>query len=102
MKAQIHPQWHPEAEVTCACGNTFTVGSTAEKIHVVVCFKCHPFYTGESRFVDVKGRVDRFRELQAKSSEFTGPKKERRRVKKLQKLQEELERPESLEDLRKK
>lgn len=100
MKAQIHPNWYPEAEVTCACGNRFTVGSTSEKIHVEVCYKCHPFYTGEARFIDVKGRVDRFRELQAKGTQ-TISKKDRRQQKRQQKLQEELERPESLEEIRK-
>lgn len=101
MKTAIHPNWNPEAGVTCACGNTFTVGSTIEKIHVEVCYKCHPFYTGETRFVDTKGRVDRFRELQSKKVE-AGSKKDRRRAKRIQKIQEELERPESLAELRKK
>lgn len=101
MKAQIHPNWHPEARVTCACGNTFEVGSTLPQIHVEVCFKCHPFYTGEARFVDTKGRVDRFRELQARQQGSSAvSKKDRRAAKKLQKLQEEMERPESLEELR--
>lgn len=102
MKAVIHPNWHPEAQVTCGCGNTFTIGSTAEKIHIEVCFACHPFYTGESRFVDVKGRVDRFRELQTKGGQKNSlSKKDRRQAKKQQKIQEELELPENLTQLRK-
>lgn len=60
MKTDIHPQYH-QAEVHCACGTTFTVGSTAESIRVEVCSNCHPFYTGKQKIVDSGGRVDRFR-----------------------------------------
>ena len=56
----IHPKWYPEAQVTCACGNTFTVGSTMPTIRTDVCAACHPFFTGEQRIVDTAGRVDRF------------------------------------------
>ena len=56
----IHPKWYPEAQVTCACGNTFTVGSTVPHIRTDVCSNCHPFFTGEQRIVDTAGRVDRF------------------------------------------
>ena len=50
-----------EATVTCACGNTFTVGSTKPTLRVDVCSKCHPFYTGQQRILDTAGRVERFR-----------------------------------------
>lgn len=60
MKAGIHPQY-VEATVTCACGNTFTVGSTKPTLRVDVCSKCHPFYTGQQRILDTAGRVERFR-----------------------------------------
>lgn len=60
MKANLHPLWHPEAKVTCACGNTFTTGSTLEQIRVEICSNCHPFYTGAQKFVDTLGQVDRF------------------------------------------
>jgi large subunit ribosomal protein L31 len=59
MKAKIHPTY-TEATVTCACGNTFTVGSTKKTLKVDVCSKCHPFYTGQQRLLDTTGRVDRF------------------------------------------
>lgn len=62
MKNTIHPQWFTDATVTCACGNTFNTGSTVETISVDICNKCHPFFTGEMRFVDRQGRVDRFME----------------------------------------
>ncbi len=60
MKANIHPQFYPEAQVICACGNTWTVGSTVPVIRTDICSKCHPFFTGEQRIVDSGGQVDRF------------------------------------------
>jgi large subunit ribosomal protein L31 len=50
-----------EATVTCACGNTFTVGSTKPQLRVDVCSRCHPFFTGQQRILDTAGRVERFR-----------------------------------------
>jgi len=67
MKNDIHPTYYPEAKVICACGNTWTTGSTQEEIRTDVCFKCHPFFTGEQRIVDTEGQVDRFyKKLQAR------------------------------------
>jgi large subunit ribosomal protein L31 len=60
VKEGIHPTWYPEARVTCACGNTWTTGSTVPEIRTDVCSDCHPFYTGEQRIVDTEGQVDRF------------------------------------------
>ncbi|OGJ38293.1 MAG: 50S ribosomal protein L31 [Candidatus Pacebacteria bacterium RIFOXYB1_FULL_39_46] len=60
MKANLHPQWHHDTSVTCSCGNTFTTGSTQKTIQVDICSACHPFFTGEMRFVDRQGRVDKF------------------------------------------
>ena len=60
MKDKIHPEYM-EAEVVCACGNIFTVGSTKPLLKVEVCSKCHPFFTGEQRIVDTAGRVERFK-----------------------------------------
>ena len=60
MKANIHPKWHHDSVVTCSCGNTFTTGSTVKTITVDICSACHPFFTGEMRFDDRQGRVDRF------------------------------------------
>jgi large subunit ribosomal protein L31 len=68
MKADTHPTYHPAAKVSCACGNTFTVGSTAESLHVSICSACHPFYTGTEKIVDTRGRVDRFKKRLAKST----------------------------------
>jgi large subunit ribosomal protein L31 len=67
MRSDIHPEWHPEAKVTCACGNTWTVGATVPEIRVDICSNCHPYYTGEQRIVDTEGQVDRFmRRLRAR------------------------------------
>jgi large subunit ribosomal protein L31 len=60
MKPGIHPKY-VDATVTCACGNTFTVGSTRQTMRVDVCSKCHPFFTGQQRILDTAGRVERFR-----------------------------------------
>jgi large subunit ribosomal protein L31 len=61
MKDKIHPKYFPDAKVVCACGNTWTVGSTKAEIHTEVCNKCHPFFTGQQqRLVDTEGRVDAF------------------------------------------
>jgi large subunit ribosomal protein L31 len=67
MKKDIHPTFYPDAQVICACGNTWTTGSTVKLIRTDVCSKCHPFYTGEQRIVDTEGQVDRFyKKLQAR------------------------------------
>lgn len=67
MRAGIHPDFYPNAKVVCACGNSWTTGSTEEVIHTDVCSECHPFYTGEQRIVDTEGQVDRFyKKLQAR------------------------------------
>lgn len=61
MKEKIHPKYYPEAKVSCACGNTFTVGSTKPALKVDVCSKCHPFFTGEQVVRDITGRVEKFK-----------------------------------------
>ena len=70
MKQGIHPTFYPDAQVICACGNTWTTGSTRKTIHTEVCSKCHPFFTGQqARIIDIEGQVDRFyRKLQARQS----------------------------------
>jgi len=63
MKADIHPAYE-NVEVTCSCGETFTTRSTIGKseLHIDVCSKCHPFYTGKQKMLDTAGRVDKFRQ----------------------------------------
>lgn len=60
MKADIHPQYYPEARVICSCGASWTTGSTMPEIRTDVCSSCHPFFTGEQRIVDTAGQVERF------------------------------------------
>jgi len=64
MKANIHPQYFDQAQVICACGNRFITGSTLEEIRVELCSKCHPFYTGEQKFVDSASRIQKFQQKQ--------------------------------------
>ncbi|MGD0539732.1 MAG: 50S ribosomal protein L31 [Verrucomicrobiota bacterium] len=66
MKADIHPKY-VEAEVRCACGNTFKTRSTRSVIVVGICNACHPFYTGQQKFVDTAGRVDKFQQRMVKT-----------------------------------
>ena len=61
MKTDIHPEYHPEAQVTCSCGHTYTTGSTKQELRVELCSVCHPFFTGEQRIVDTEGRVERLK-----------------------------------------
>ncbi|MFC2040782.1 50S ribosomal protein L31 [Chloroflexota bacterium] len=61
MKDKIHPKYYNDAQVVCACGNSFTTGSTRKMMKVEMCSKCHPFYTGERRMMDTQGRVERFK-----------------------------------------
>lgn len=60
MKSETHPTYFPEAKVTCACGRSFAVGSTQEKIEVEICSECHPFYTGQEKVLDTAGRLEKF------------------------------------------
>lgn len=60
MKKDIHPKYYPEAKVVCACGNSWTTGSTQPEIRTEMCSACHPFFTGEQRIVDTAGQVERF------------------------------------------
>lgn len=78
MKKGIHPTYYPDAQVVCACGNTWTTGSTRKMIRTEVCSKCHPFFTGQQqRLIDIEGQVDRFyRRLQARQ-EFLEDQKTR-------------------------
>lgn len=67
MKTGIHPIWYPEAKITCVCGNTFITGSTLPAIRVEICALCHPLFTGQQRFVDTQGQVEKFTKARAVS-----------------------------------
>jgi large subunit ribosomal protein L31 len=75
MKEKIHPKYNSEAEVTCDCGAKFTIGSTLEKIHTEICYKCNPLYTGEKRIVDTAGRVEKFKVRSQKTKTIKEDKK---------------------------
>jgi len=75
MKKDIHPKYYPNARAHCACGNSFSIGSTKELIEVEICSNCHPFYAGKERIVDTMGRVERFRKRLAKKAELKKKKR---------------------------
>ena len=65
MKPEIHPKYQ-QVTVHCACGETWTTGSTRKELRVEICSKCHPFFTGKQKLVDSAGRIDRFTQRYAK------------------------------------
>jgi len=73
VKSNIHPKTHPVCFVDVSTGRKFITNSTVrsdrkETIDGVeymmvtrdVTMDSHPVYTGEKRFVDTAGRVDKF------------------------------------------
>jgi large subunit ribosomal protein L31 len=81
MKENIHPKFYTNAAVSCACGNKFTTGSTAESLHTEICSACHPFYTGKQKLIDTMGRVDKFKRSITTATGIKAtakPKKERK------------------------
>ena len=93
MKADTHPKYYDDCKVTCACGSTFTTGATVPEIHVEVCSKCHPYFTGEMKYVDTLGRVEKFQRSQQKAKEIKSQKVKKEQVKKA------VRRPESLREM---
>jgi len=77
MKQKIHPTYFPEAKAKCACGNSFTVGSTKPELKLEICHKCHPFFTGEEKLIDTAGRVEKFRNRREKAVTKTTKKRVR-------------------------
>lgn len=80
MKKGIHPTWHHDCVVTCSCGNSFTISSNTSTLQVDICSNCHPFFTGEVKFVDRQGRVDAFKKKvqQAQSTQTKKKKKQKK------------------------
>ena len=70
MQTKIHPKFNEDVIVTCSCGKSFTTGSTRSSITVDVCSQCHPFYTGEQRFLDTKGTVDKFLKKEQEAKKY--------------------------------
>jgi large subunit ribosomal protein L31 len=73
MKQGIHPEY-VETKVTCSCGNVFTTRSVKPELHVELCNKCHPFYTGKQKLVDTGGRVERFQKKYAQRRKAAPPR----------------------------
>jgi len=80
MKKETHPTYHSDAKVICACGNTFTVGSTVKELNVELCSECHPFYTGKQKLVDTARRVEKFQERIAKKDDGAKEAKKAKRA----------------------
>ena len=77
MKADLHPNY-AEAEIRCACGNVILTRSTRKEALLGICNVCHPFYTGQQKFVDTAGRVDKFQQRAAKTAAAQAALKEAR------------------------
>ncbi|OGH23619.1 MAG: 50S ribosomal protein L31 [Candidatus Levybacteria bacterium RIFCSPLOWO2_01_FULL_38_13] len=84
MKTGVHPQYFDNAQVICACGNRIVIGSTKETLRVELCNKCHPFYTGEQKFVDSASRIQKFQDREKKARQYvvTKVKKKEEKTKK--------------------
>ena len=80
MKKDIHPTYHDDASIKCACGATYAVGSTVKDINIDICSNCHPFYTGKQKLVDTARRVEKFEEKAAKKVEGTHKSKTQKRA----------------------
>ncbi|MBI1957451.1 MAG: 50S ribosomal protein L31 [Candidatus Niyogibacteria bacterium] len=75
MQKDIHPAYYPNASIKCACGKTYTIGSTKEKIEVEICAACHPFFTGQEKLIDAAGRVEKFKAKRARAAATAAKRK---------------------------
>jgi large subunit ribosomal protein L31 len=100
MKQKIHPKYHDDCKATCVCGNSFTTGSTLPEIKVEICAACHPFFTGEMKYVDTLGRVDKFKKKQDKISGKKYIKKsDRKKIRDQKEKKESEKKPKSLKEM---
>lgn len=81
MKQSIHPEYHL-VEVRCACGATWETRSTKKELHLEICSKCHPFFTGQQKLIDTEGRVERFTKKYGKVTVEARRQQEAERLKK--------------------
>ena len=98
MKKNGHPKYYEETMVTCSCGNTFTIGSTIKELNVEICSKCHPFYTGEMKFIDTLGRVDKFKKSRQHADKIKVKLQKKKEKKKKREIQRE-EQPKTLKEM---
>ena len=83
MKKDIHPKFYRNAKIKCACGASFVIGSTVEKLETEICSKCHPFFTGKEKIIDTAGKVEKFKARRAKAEIVQKTKeKKKTRIKK--------------------
>lgn len=94
MKQAVHPKYFDQAQVICVCGNKFTTGSTQEVIHVELCYNCHPFYTGEQKFVDSASRIQKFQKKTETAKKYNVIAKEKK-----EKEEKKTEAPKTLRDM---
>lgn len=94
MKANIHPAYFENAQVICVCGNRFTTGSTREIIHVELCSNCHPFYTGQQKFIDSGSLIKKFQDKQQAASLY-----QQKKVKKIMDKKKAQEGPKTLREM---
>ena len=100
MKAKIHPKWYPEAKITCVCGHTFTAGSTKPEIQAEICSACHPFFTGEMKYIDTQGRVEKFEtKRKAVAGKKYIKKKDKKKLQEKREREAEKKRPKSLKEV---
>jgi large subunit ribosomal protein L31 len=59
MKTGIHPELF-KVEVKCSCGTAFVTRSTKQELTPTLCSGCHPFFTGQQKFIDTAGRIEKF------------------------------------------
>jgi len=89
MKKDIHPEYYPQATITCACGQTYTIGSTVKKISVELCAACHPFYSGKQKIIDTARRVEKYQERATKKETTATGKKTKRAKRATQKAEKQ-------------
>ena len=91
MKKEIHPTYYPKAKATCACGHSFVIGGTKEKLEIEICSNCHPFYTGKQTLIDTAGRAERFKARAAKANKEKIQQKKTKKVTRAKKKVEKKE-----------
>lgn len=89
MKKEIHPEYHQKATVSCACGQTYEVGSTAKEMSVELCAACHPFYSGKQKIIDTARRVEKYQERAGKKAVTVTGKKTKRIKRAVQKAEKQ-------------
>ncbi len=93
MKKDIHPKYHADARIICACGTVIKTGSTVKEMKVEICSACHPFYTGKKKMMDTTGRVDRFKKMAERAASKKEAAKKLKEAKKAKAEKSEKKKP---------